>query len=79
MVTEQNDSKYLMKMVKKTGAVDKQVNGTAESADGYIGSGQDHIMTFSARDVADLSVPNVRLEKPKTKTNQNGMMVHFIL
>jgi PAB1-binding protein PBP1 len=58
-------------MVKKVVATDKQVNGATEPNE-YCGAGQDHVMSFPIRDVADLHTPNVRLDKLKSRGGQNG-------
>jgi len=59
-------------MVKKMASSDKEVNGATDASESYCGTGQEHVMTFPARDVIDLHVPNVRLEKTKGRGVQNG-------
>lgn len=57
-------------MVKKVG--ESQTNGANDSSDTYVGQGPEYSMIFLTKDVSDLSADNVRLEKPKSKANQNG-------
>lgn len=65
--------RYVFKMVKKIQAAnDVQVNGTSETSDDYIGSGEDHVMIFDMGDVADFHVSSVVLDKTHSK-GQNGM------
>jgi hypothetical protein len=73
MTSEQSEARYLLKMVKKaSGPNDKQING-ADSSDGYVGTGENHAMTFAVRDVADFNAQNVRLDKNLSKAGQNGI------
>ncbi|KAF2673746.1 hypothetical protein BT63DRAFT_451804 [Microthyrium microscopicum] len=69
--SDQSDVKYLLKMVKRVGGQDSQVNGASDALESYVGNGEDHVMTFLARDV-ELHVPNAQLAKPKSKAAQNG-------
>lgn len=71
VIYEQSDAKYLLKMVKKVGNTDKQINGAIDSVDAYVGAGQDHTMTFPLRDV-HFNCDNVPAELPKAKAGQNG-------
>jgi hypothetical protein len=73
IATEQSESRYLLKMVKKLPS-EKQANGTSEASDGYVGTGANHAMTFSGRDVADFQVDNVRLDRTPTRAAQNGKL-----
>jgi len=71
IATEQSDTRYLLKMVKKLPS-EKQVNGASDAPEGYVGTGANHAMTFSHREVADFQVENVRLDKTPTRAAQNG-------
>jgi hypothetical protein len=73
MTSEQSEARYLLKMVKKaSGPNDKQVNG-ADSPDAYLGTGENHAMTFAVRDVADFCAQNVWLDRNLSKAGQNGI------
>lgn len=56
-------------MVRPLGNADKQVNGVAETAVEYVGSGPEHLKSFSVRDVVDLNVAEVRLDHGSKSTN----------
>ena len=72
------EMRYVFKMVKRVqGANDAQTNGTSESSDDYIGSGDDHVMIFDMGDVADFCVTGVVLDKTHSK-GQNGMFTRPI-
>lgn len=60
-------------MVERVGAISNQeVNGTSEGSEAYVGrDDEDYSMTFNAKDVADLAVPNVTTAPTLSKA-QNG-------
>ncbi|KAI9657549.1 MAG: hypothetical protein M1831_004165 [Alyxoria varia] len=64
---ESSESRYVLKMVRKLpNFSDDQANGTTEASD-LIGNGDDHAMTFSTSDVADLSAENISIDKASSK------------
>jgi hypothetical protein len=68
-----SELRYVFKMVKKLlPASNAHTNGTSQSSDDYVGSGDYHVMSFDMSDVADFNVNNVVLDKSQSK-GQNGM------
>ena len=60
---EGNDRGYLLKMVQKTLVSDKgEANGVDETYNDYVGSGEDHAMTFDFKDVVHLAVNGVTFD-----------------
>ncbi|KAL8721505.1 MAG: hypothetical protein Q9225_001850 [Loekoesia sp. 1 TL-2023] len=60
---EGNDQSYLLKMVQKIRSVDKaEPNGNYETHSDYIGSGEDHAMSFDMKDVVHLAVDGVTFD-----------------
>jgi hypothetical protein len=76
---EQQDTKYLLKMVKKAPSGESQRNASDESGAAYVGHGPDFMMVFPSKDVVNLSADNVRLERPKPKAGQNGKLLHRLI
>ncbi|KAB8596087.1 hypothetical protein FH972_025796 [Carpinus fangiana] len=62
------DLRYALKMARKV------VNGSAQST--YAGVGEDHLMLFDVKDVVDLAVANVALDKVRAKP-ANGSSTSF--
>ncbi|KAL8942856.1 MAG: hypothetical protein Q9211_001219 [Gyalolechia sp. 1 TL-2023] len=71
-----NDQGYLLKMVQKIRPGDKaEANGNSETHTDYIGSGEDHAMSFDTKDVVHLAVDGVTFDiRDKT---QNGTTAGF--
>lgn len=63
---------FVLKMTKKVNSGTTQVNGHADAADEYVGYGEDHVMTFSEKDIFDLNVNSLSLNKVSVKAT-NGM------
>ena len=70
VMTDANEARYLLKMVKKLGAADGKANGVAD--DPYVGTGPDHALAFMVGEVVDLHVAGVRLDKAPTRAAANG-------
>lgn len=68
-VHEQSDTKYILKMVKKSA---DHTNGVVDTGSAYCGSGKDFAMSFANREVVELHTTNVRLDKSKARIAQNG-------
>lgn len=68
-----SDSRYILKMVKRTESRAQQSNGVANNAEEYIGEGDDHAIAFETQDVVDLSVPNVSTDKTRSRA-PNGQL-----
>jgi hypothetical protein len=58
-------------MVKKLAAADAKANGVA--GEPYVGTGPDHTQSFIVREVVDLHVAGVRLDKAPTRVAANGV------
>lgn len=57
---DNNESTYLLKMVRRVKLnSEAESNGVINSEVEYIGSGEDHAMSFEAKDVIDLAVKDV--------------------
>ena len=60
---EGSESGYLLKMVQKVRSSDKsEANGINENHGEYIGSGEDHAMSFELKDVVRLAVDGVTFD-----------------
>jgi hypothetical protein len=57
-------------MVRKLGPADGKTNGVSEEP--YVGSGPDHALAFTVREVVHLHVAEVRLDKAPTRVGANG-------
>ncbi len=69
---EPSDSRYILKMVKPfKPSNEQQLNGLADTAEDYVGTGADHVMVFETQDVIDLDVSNVMTDNTQFKS-QNG-------
>jgi len=68
---------FVLKMTKKISNVSGQANGNSNTTDEYIGSGEDHLMTFGQNDIIDLSVENLSLEKSAGK-NANSTSISLM-
>jgi hypothetical protein len=66
---------YTIKMAKKLPARGKQVNGVADE---NAGSGPERSFSVNVNEVVDLSVSDVRLDKPKGN-GHNGMFLLIAL
>ncbi|KAF2100946.1 hypothetical protein NA57DRAFT_74543 [Rhizodiscina lignyota] len=67
------EPRYVLKMVKRLESLgQQQSNGVAELSDEYIGQGEDHVMAFDCQDIVDLNVPNVSMDRTRTR-GQNGV------
>ena len=62
---------YILKMVKRIQNSSGTTNGTMGPSDDYLGTGEDHLLTFPLVDVVDLVVSEVTLDKPPHRA-QNG-------
>ena len=57
---DNNESTYLLKMVRRVKLGNEaESNGVVNSEVEYVGSGEDHAMSFDAKDVIDLAVKDV--------------------
>jgi len=63
---------FVLKMTRKISAAPGQANGHAESAGEYVGYGGDNAMTFGQKDICDISVSELSLDKVSIKSNMNG-------
>lgn len=69
---DNNESTYLLKMVRRVKLnSEAESNGVINSEVEYIGSGEDHAMSFEAKDVIDLAVKDVTFNLQDRV--QNGM------
>ena len=68
---------FVLKMTKRISSANGQANGNSNTTDEYVGSGEDHIMTFSQNDIIDLSVENLSLEKSAGK-NANSTSISLM-
>jgi PAB1-binding protein PBP1 len=75
---EASEPHYILKMTKRLQAAPDTANGTATPSDDYLGTGDDHLLTFSTQDVVDLAVQNVALDKSTAKA-QNGIIIRRCL
>ncbi|KAL8711363.1 MAG: hypothetical protein Q9220_004260 [cf. Caloplaca sp. 1 TL-2023] len=67
---EGKESKYLLKMVQRVSSSERaETNGNHETLGEYIGSGEDHAVSFETKDVADLAVDGVTFETSQKATN----------
>lgn len=75
---DNTESTYLLKMVRrvKLGS-EAESNGVVNSEVEYIGSGEDHAMSFDAKDVVDLAVKDVSFTLQERA--QNGMFLLWTL
>lgn len=68
---------FVLKMTRKIDAVSGQANGEVNDADAYVGYGGDHVMTFGQKDLSDISVSELSLDKLSAKNNTNGQTSTF--
>ena len=67
---EKEECKYLLKMVQQTRHGNKtEMNGVRETMSEYIGVGDDHAMSFNARDVVDLAVEGATIATQEKRSN----------
>ncbi|KAL8953189.1 MAG: hypothetical protein Q9222_000924 [Ikaeria aurantiellina] len=67
---EGKESKYLLKMVQRVSPSERpETNGNHETYGEYIGSGEDHAVSFETKDVIDLAVDGVTFETSEKATN----------
>jgi len=69
---ETPELRYVLKMVKRTKSSDEQANGDGESADDYVGVGEDYAMAFDIQDVVDLTCSNVLTDRTQARA-PNGV------
>jgi len=63
---------FVLKMTRKISAAPGQTNGQPENAGEYVGYGGDHAMAFGLKDISDVSVSELSLDKVSVKNNMNG-------
>lgn len=68
---EPPELKYALKMTKQLGQ-----STTDQDSASYVGIGEDHVMLFDVKDVVDLAVANVALDKVQLKAS-NGKTTPF--
>nr|POE85595.1 pab1-binding protein 1 [Quercus suber] len=69
-------NQYVMRMVKRTESLShQQPNGTTEASDGYIGEGEDYVMSFDVQDTIDLSAKDIITTT--AQSTQNGSASFF--
>jgi hypothetical protein len=67
-------SLFVLKMTKRIPSTSGQANGSSNTTEEYVGTGEEYIMIFSQNDIIDLSVENLSLEKSVGK-NANSMSI----
>lgn len=70
---EQHEIGYLLKMVQQISGPKTEVNGVHEVSADYIGIGEDHAMSFDAKEVIELFVEGVAFGGLDKK--QNGELI----
>lgn len=63
---------FVLKMTKKSNVAIGQANGDYGGASEYVGYGADHVMTFGLKDISDINVSDLPLDKVSVKNNANG-------
>jgi len=76
--TNADGPSFVLKMTRKISAAPDQANGQPESTGEYVGYGGDHAMTFGQKDISDVSVSELSLDKVSVKSNMNGMRDHML-
>ncbi|KAL9635968.1 MAG: hypothetical protein Q9164_003131 [Protoblastenia rupestris] len=67
---DKEECKYLLKMVQQTRHGNKtEMNGVRDTMSEYIGVGDDHAMSFNARDVVDLAVEGATIATQEKRSN----------
>ena len=77
-VLESAEMRYTLKMVKNVNLSVEQANGNSSMANGFLGVGDDHAMTFSVQDVAELVVSQVVIDRAQQKYNKGIYLKRMI-
>ena len=63
---------FVLRMTTRLDTASGQGDGQAGIGGEYVGYGGDHAMTFSNKDISDISVSELSLDKVSIKSNMNG-------
>ena len=67
--TDRSEPQVTLKFTRKTNSTaSEHANGVTEPSDGYIGEGEDHVMTFNLYDIVDLSVSDLYLAASESRS-----------
>ena len=68
---------FVLKMTRKISTPAGQSIAPGDSIDEYVGYGGDHVKTFGQKDISDISVSDLSLDRVSAKNNINGQRVYL--